>query len=108
MAEDEDLGKLEHVLRTWHPYDPALIGISNRLVEAAMDTDQSIKAVERRAFLEALREWTGTPIDKPPCGKALSYRFRAAKDRCVGGFRVVQDSIRTGSGFRWAVVQDAQ
>lgn len=106
VEEDEDHIKLEHLLQAWHNFDPNLQGTTTHIIGVAMAEHPYTRCEKRKGLLEALRELTGSPIDRPPCQKKLAYRLRDAKEKRIGGLRVVQDGSKGRCGFRWGIRED--
>jgi hypothetical protein len=98
--EDDDASKLLAVLQAWHRFMPSLSGTATRIVEAAM-SDALGRSEDQAAFVEALRELTGVPVDRPPCSKTLGYRLRDARDKRLAGYRVVKQNRGSSAGSRW-------
>jgi hypothetical protein len=103
--DDDDQAKLLAVLRAWHRYRPDLKGTTTALVAAAISGNRYSVTGEQAELWEALCELTGTPCDQSPDALKLGYRFRAARDKRVRGYRVVRVDKEKG-GVRWAVEYD--
>ena len=105
--DDDDQAKLLAVLKAWYEFDRNLRGTASRIVESVMRWGHD---PGRESFLEALCELTDTPFQRspeahPPSAKILGYRLRSARDKKVGGYRVVRVDKDKG-GVRWGVEYD--
>jgi hypothetical protein len=104
--DDDDQAKLLAVLQAWHHFQPRLVGTATHIVAAAMEGGDYHCPQEQIEFREALRELTGTPVDRPPCPKTLGYRLRDARDKKIAGFRVVKCDAKGKGGVRWRLECD--
>lgn len=104
--DDDDQAKLLAVLQAWHRFRPRLVGTATHIIAAAMEGGDFHCPQEQAEFREALRELTGTPVDRPPCPKALGYRLRDARDKKIAGFRVVKCDAKDKGGVRWRLECD--
>lgn len=104
--DDDDQARLLAVLQAWHRFQPRLVGTATHIIAAAMEGGDYYCPQEQVEFQEALRELTGTPVDRPPCAKALGYRLRDARDKKVAGFRVVKCDAKDKGGVRWRLECD--
>lgn len=104
--DDDDQARLLAALQAWHRFRPRLSGTATHIIAAAMDGGDYHCPQEQIEFREALRELTGTPVDRPPCSKALGYRLRDARDKKVAGFRVVKCDTKDKGGVRWRLECD--
>lgn len=104
--DDDDQAKLLAVLQAWRRFRPLLVGTATHIIAAAMEGGDYHCPQEQAEFREALRELTGTPVDRPPCSKALGYRLRDARDKKIAGFRIVKCDAKEKGGVRWRLECD--
>lgn len=107
-AEDEDEVKLRAFLSAWHTYSPDCEGTATALIKQWFGGDGRETAYRQDLLdlREAVYELTGTEIGRVPSPQTLGYRLRDARDKKVGGYRVVKSEKKTNAGYRYAVVCD--
>ena len=114
-AHDEDEGeiKLLAFLRAWHLYKPSLEGTLTAIIKDVMSAEirrrqgesYASETVTQEGFKEALFELTDTEIGKMPCSAKLGYRLKEARDKKIGGFRLVRGKKGSG-GITYKLVAD--
>lgn len=107
-AEDEDEVKLRAFLAAWYQFSPTCEGTATALIKQWFGNDgrESSYETDLLDLREAVHELTGTEIGKTPSPQTLGYRLRDAKDKKVGGYRVVKSEKKTNAGFRYGVNRD--
>ena len=108
QEEDEDDAKLRAFLRAWHAYKPKLEGSATRIVQELFGDNgrEPAGGDNAAAFREAMMELTGGEVGKCPSPKQLGYRLKDARDKKIGGYRLVRGTKRK-DGIRYAVEADS-
>jgi hypothetical protein len=101
--DDDDQARLLAVLQAWWRFRPQLAGTATHIVAVAMDGSSYLCPRDQAEFRDALRELTGSPVDRPPCAQKLGYRLRDARDKKIAGYRVVKCDGKERAGVRWRV-----
>lgn len=107
QEEDEDDAKLRAFLQAWYAYNPRLEGSATRIVQELFGDDGREPAGGANAaiFREAMMELTGGDVGKCPSPKQLGYRLKDARDKKLGGYRLVRGE-KGNQGIRYSVDAD--
>jgi hypothetical protein len=108
QEEDEDDAKLRAFLKAWHAYNPKLEGSATRIVQELFGDDgrEPAGGAQAAIFREAMMELTGAEVGKCPSPKQLGYRLKDARDKKLGGYRLVRGT-KGKEGIRYAVEADS-